>query len=228
MSSAGHGSVAAGLEKPVTTVQIMIRSRLIGPCRLLPCRRSRVRAPSAASQNRFITGQSTGSTGRNPGNRASDVPVSAAEVRIFSQVEPVASGHIYCHEGARRPVWRAKIRLPDGRSLHRTIGPAWTERGRPPAGHYTRRLAERWLRVPLHQADKGTFARQPAAPGVTVGQFAEQHFAHLIRDRAIKPTTRRDVRSMLDRHVVPRWRDVPVETVTREEVERWQLGLQLG
>jgi hypothetical protein len=37
------------------------------------------------------------------------------------------SGHVYRHEGARRPVWRAKYRLPDGRQVHRTIGPACAE-----------------------------------------------------------------------------------------------------
>ena len=38
------------------------------------------------------------------------------------------SGHVYRHEGARGPVWRAKYRLSDGRQVHRKIGPAWTGR----------------------------------------------------------------------------------------------------
>jgi len=44
------------------------------------------------------------------------------------------SGHVYRHEGARGPVWRAKYRLPDGRQVQKTIGPVWSERGRPPEG----------------------------------------------------------------------------------------------
>src|SRR4051812_47100995 len=43
--------------------------------------------------------------------------------------EPI-SGHVYRHQGARGPVSRAKYRLPDGRQVHKTIGPVWTERGR--------------------------------------------------------------------------------------------------
>jgi hypothetical protein len=45
-----------------------------------------------------------------------------------------------------------KHRLPDGRQLKRKIGPAWCQRGRPPAGYCTKRTAEAWLRDLLDQA----------------------------------------------------------------------------
>jgi hypothetical protein len=35
-----------------------------------------------------------------------------------------------------------KYRLPDGRQVQKKLGPAWIERGRPPAGYFTKRLAE--------------------------------------------------------------------------------------
>jgi hypothetical protein len=38
---------------------------------------------------------------------------------------------------------RAKYRLPDGRQVQTTIGPVWTERGRPPEGYFTRRERRR-------------------------------------------------------------------------------------
>jgi hypothetical protein len=66
------------------------------------------------------------------------------------------SGHVFRYEGKRRPVWRAKYRLPDGRQVQKTIGPAWTARGRPPAGYFTKRSAEAWLRRVLAQAAAGT------------------------------------------------------------------------
>ncbi len=66
------------------------------------------------------------------------------------------SGHVYRHEGRRGPVWRALYRLPDGRRVHKTIGPAWTERGRPATGHFTRRFTEDWLRHALAEARRGT------------------------------------------------------------------------
>ncbi|MDQ3723013.1 MAG: hypothetical protein M3376_08105, partial [Actinomycetota bacterium] len=64
------------------------------------------------------------------------------------------SGHVFCLDRARGPVWYAKYRLPDGRQVQRKIGPAWTERGRPPAGYVTKRLAEAWLRDVLDQAPR--------------------------------------------------------------------------
>jgi hypothetical protein len=42
-----------------------------------------------------------------------------------------------------------KYRLPDGRQVQKKLGPAWSERGRPPAGHLTKRLAEDTLRRTL-------------------------------------------------------------------------------
>jgi hypothetical protein len=75
--------------------------------------------------------------------------------QLCPEMTPI-SGHVYRFEGARGPVWRAKYRLPDGRQIHRTIGPAWTERGRPRAGWYTKRTAETWLRDVLDQARAGT------------------------------------------------------------------------
>ena len=69
-------------------------------------------------------------------------------------VRPV-SGHVYRWEGKRRPVWRAKYRLPDGRQVKKTIGPAWTARGRPRPGYYTKRTAEAWLRDVLDRRAPG-------------------------------------------------------------------------
>src|SRR3954451_23136141 len=54
------------------------------------------------------------------------------------------SGHVFRVEGKRRPMWRAKYRLPDGRQVQRTIGKVWTERWRPPDGYFTTRTAEAW------------------------------------------------------------------------------------
>lgn len=110
-----------------------------------------------------------------------------------------ATGTIYRHDGARGPIWRAKIRLPEGKHIHRRVGPAWTQRGRRPAGHYTKQTAEKWLRDKLRQADDGTLAGL-VKTGRTMTQLADDYLAHLERDRATKPSTLRDYRSILDAH----------------------------
>jgi hypothetical protein len=69
--------------------------------------------------------------------------------------QPV-SGHVFRFEGKRRPVWRAKYRLPVGRQVKKTLGPAWTARGRPPAGYFTKGTFEAWLRRTLVEAAAGT------------------------------------------------------------------------
>src|SRR5246127_2960250 len=71
------------------------------------------------------------------------------------RVQPV-SGHVFRVERARGPVWYAKYRLPDGRQVQKKLGPAWTDRGRPSAGYFTKRLAEAWLRSTLEDARRGT------------------------------------------------------------------------
>ena len=77
-------------------------------------------------------------------------------VQDFSVSQP--SGHVFRVERRAGRSGTRKYRLPDGRQVQRKIGPAWTERGRPPAGYYTKRLAEEWLRDVLDQARRGTLA----------------------------------------------------------------------
>src|SRR3954468_1760358 len=69
------------------------------------------------------------------------------------------SGHVFRFDGKRRSVWRAKYRLPDGRQVKKTIGPAWTERGRPAAGYYTSAAPRPGLTT-----SPRTRAREPARP----------------------------------------------------------------
>ena len=74
------------------------------------------------------------------------------------RLEP-PTGHVFRRDGARRSVWYAKYRLPDGRQVQKRIGPAWTERGRPPAGYFTKRTADAWSREARGGVEIGRFAR---------------------------------------------------------------------
>src|SRR4051794_1162512 len=105
------------------------------------------------------------------------------------------SGHVWRYEGKRRVVWRAKYRLPDGRQVQRTLAPAWTERGRPPEGYFTRRTAEAWLREALVLAAQGRLPGM-ARTDVTVDEALDEYLRYLERDRQRKPSTLRDYASM--------------------------------
>ena len=122
-------------------------------------------------------------------------------------------------------MWRAKYRLPDGRQVQRTIGPAWTARGRPPRGFYTRRTAEAWLRDILGQARLGTLPGM-VRTGQTFAMVAEEYLAYLAHDRQRKPSTLRDARSVLRNHLLPTFGTHAVEDITVDDVERWARELK--
>jgi integrase len=121
---------------------------------------------------------------------------------------------------ARGPVWHAKYRLPDGTQVQKKIGPAWTQRGRPFDGFYTKRLAEEWLREVLHQAARGELQPQMRT-GVTFARAAAEWLRYVEVDRQRKPSTLAGYRWIVSGQLVPAFGGLPVEAVTTEVIERW-------
>ncbi len=137
------------------------------------------------------------------------------------------SGHVFRVDRARGPVWYAKYRLPDGRQVQKKIGPAWSERGRPPAGYFTKRTAEAWLSEVLDQARRGTL------PGMrsnhaTFAAAAEEWLRFIAQDRERKPSTLRDYRSALNAHLLPAFGDRELESITVGDIESWRRSLDGG
>ena len=139
-------------------------------------------------------------------------------------LERAISGHVFRVEGRRRPVWRAKYRLPDGRQVQRTIGPAWTRRGRPAAGFFTKRTAEAWLDSVLSQARAGTLPGM-VRTGVTFADAASEYLQWLQGDRNRKPSTVRDYGSTIRAHLVPAFGSRQIEDISSDDIERWKTGL---
>jgi integrase len=134
------------------------------------------------------------------------------------------SGHVFRVERKRGPVWYAKYRLPDGRQVQRKLGPAWTERGRPPAGYFTKRLAGDWLREVLEQARRGTLPGM-VRTGATFADAAAEFLRYVEHDRALKPSTLRGYRSIIDAYLLPAFGERRLEDISPGEVERWRSGL---
>jgi integrase len=134
------------------------------------------------------------------------------------------SGHVFRTRGARSDSWFAKYRLPDGRQLEKKIGPAWDKRGRPPAGYYTKRTAEAWLASVLDEARRGTLPGM-VKTGATFADAVAEYVRWIEQDRARKPSTLRDYRSIIKTHLLPAFGDMPLESITTEGVERWAVGL---
>ena len=135
------------------------------------------------------------------------------------------SGHVFRVERKRGPQWYAKYRLQDGRQVQRRIGPAWTERGRPPAGYFTKRKADAWLRDLLDQARRGTLPGQ-VRTGVTFAEAAEEFLRHIEHDRERKPSTVTGYRALVRSQLLPTFGDKPIESITTSMIERWLAGVE--
>jgi integrase len=158
------------------------------------------------------------------------VPIlSRATSQPRSRITPECGSlrHVYRRSAPRGDAWYAKYRLPDGRQVHKRIGPAWTSRGRPAAGYFTKRTAESWLRDLLDEARRGTLPGM-VRTGATFADAAAEYLRWIEHDRARKPSTVRDYHSIIKAHVLPAFGDMRLEDITTEGVERWAAGLTVG
>jgi len=117
-------------------------------------------------------------------------------------------------------VWYAKYRIAGGRQIQQRIGPAWTRRGRPADGYFTKRTAQDWLRELLDKARGGLVVRT----GVLFGETAAEWLRYAVEDRACKPSTMVDYRHTVNRVLVPTFGDLPLEVITPQAIEVWRSG----
>lgn len=151
------------------------------------------------------------------------VPGSAYDHGMGSPVR-VPTGQVFRVERARGLVWYAKYRLPDGRQVQRKVGPAWSERGRPPAGYFTTRLAEAWLRDVLDKARRGTLAGSVRS-GATFADAAAEWLRYIEHDRGRKPSTVEGYRSIVRSELLPAFGPMALEAVTPGAIESWQASM---
>jgi integrase len=105
--------------------------------------------------------------------------------------------------------------------VQKKLGPAWTERGRPPAGYFTKRLAEAWLREVLDEARRGVLPGM-VRTGARFADAAAEYLRYIEHDRGRKSSTLCGYRSAINAHLLPAFGEMlPVEDVTTEAIERW-------
>jgi integrase len=131
------------------------------------------------------------------------------------------SGHVYRRAGKRGDVWRVKYRLPDGRQVHRTLGPAWAGKGRPPHGSYTRKTAHAALQAILTDARRGSLPGMTAT-GATFADAAAEWLRHGEQERGWKPSTVRDYRSAVRVHLLPAFGAMRLDDVSTATIEAWR------
>ena len=134
------------------------------------------------------------------------------------------SGSVRRVERKRGPVWYAHYRLASGRQGQKLLGPAWSGRGRPPAGYFTKRTAEDWLIKFLDGARRDAAAGF-VSTGVTFVEAAEEYLRFAEQDRGCKPSTIRGYRSQLNAHLLPAFGQLRIEEITGQDIELWRAGI---
>jgi integrase len=133
---------------------------------------------------------------------------------------------VFRRDGDRGPVWYARYRLPSGRQVKKKLGPAWTDRGRPPAGYFTKRTAEAWLRDVLDEARRGTLPGM-VRTGARLSDAAAEWLRYCEHERACKPSTLSEYRHAAA-IIIRGLGDPPLEDVTPEMIERWKASLTVS
>lgn len=132
------------------------------------------------------------------------------------------SGHVRLVKRKRGPdKWYAKYRLADGRQVQKCLGTDWSGRGRPSAGHFTRRTAEEALQEILADARRGTLAGATRT-GATFADAAAEFLRFVAEVRQIDPDTAADYRGVIDGYLVPEFGERPIEAVTPDDIDAYK------
>jgi integrase len=133
------------------------------------------------------------------------------------------TGHATLKQRKRGPVWYLKYRLADGRQVQKLLGPAWAERGRPPAGYFTRKTADEALQELLADARRGTLADSGVRSGKTFGDACAEWLRYIEQERQRAPSTLRDYRNVVNGVLLPEFgRDAPLEQITTDRIDQWR------
>jgi len=141
------------------------------------------------------------------------------------RAQPV-SGHVSLRQRKRPagPVFFIKYRLPDGRQVQKLLGPAWTGKGRPAAGHYTERTAREALEAALTDARRGTLAGMHRTHA-TFADAAAEYLRYVEHVRQCEASTVRDYKSVIGRYLLPVFAERPLESITADDIDAYKEAL---
>ena len=133
------------------------------------------------------------------------------------------TGHISLRDRDSGSVWYAKYRLADGRQVQRKLGPAWTEKGRPRDGYFTKKTAQEALDALLSDARRGTLPDSRARSGKTFGDACAEWLRYVEHDKQRAPSTLQDYGNVVRCYLLPTFgADTPLEKITTDGIERYR------
>jgi hypothetical protein len=117
------------------------------------------------------------------------------------------SGHVY-RRAERGGRWYAKYRLASGKQTEKVLGPNWKGRGRPPAGHFTRKTAKDELVRILDRAQEE--APYKGDTGATFADAAAEYLRYVEDVKRIDPATSRDYRGVIEGYLLAEFGEQPL------------------
>jgi hypothetical protein len=134
------------------------------------------------------------------------------------------TGHVLLVPRKRGDQFYAHYRLADGRQVKKRLGPAHTGKGRPPTGHFTRKMAQEALDAILTDLRRGTVQVAPKT-GATFADAAAEWLRYVEHDRKRRPSTIRDYRNTITGRLVPEFGDERIEAITTDRIDQWRAEL---
>src|SRR5437899_530661 len=122
----------------------------------------------------------------------------------------------------RRASFGNITKLPSGRWRARYTSPGTTQFVNAPSTFDTKLDAETWLSTVRSDLVRGAWL--PRDSGITFGDYSATWLDH----RTLKPRTRSHYRSLLDAHLLPTFRTVPVRKISPALVREWHARTALS
>lgn len=134
------------------------------------------------------------------------------------------TGHVELIQRKRGAQFYLKYRLAEGRQVMKRLGPAWSGRGRPPEGHFTRKTAEEALQAILTDARRGQL---PGAvkTGATFADAAAEWLRYVEHDRKRRASTLRDYKNVVRNNLLPEFGEAPLGQVTTDWIDGYRARL---
>lgn len=105
------------------------------------------------------------------------------------------TGHIRKVPRKRGDQWYLRWRDADGEQGQKLLGPAWTKRSRPPAGHFTERMAEDELTDKLAELRRGEAPEKGMRSGKTFGDCIAEWLRYCRDEKGLEASTLRDYKN---------------------------------
>jgi integrase len=135
------------------------------------------------------------------------------------------SGHVRLVKRKRGDQWYAKYRIKESQ-VQKRLGPAWTERSKPPAGYLTRKTAQAELDAILTDARRGQIPDPGKRSGKTLGDAVAEWLRYVEQEKARRGSTVRDYRITAESALEPEFgKDTPLEAITSERIHAYRQRL---